>query len=358
MENNQKEYPSYFISWDNFLTNGENSGYYEPEEFQEIIEIYISENNLDNARKTINYAFRQYPEDKEMLYEILLILNDFELWNDLLDLTIKFEETGEVWGDGHRLTALLHLGMEEEAFLFFRKLKTKYKDSSEDNIVIYQAMGEALMEVDLFESAIDVINEGIALEGEDIDFLWLLLQSYSSVENKEQASACADKIQKLNPLDPESWHRLGVFYAEEEEFENAIDALENAHSLGYDSPKNLILLMSVYEQNESYNKVLQKAKEYLNLYADNYLVQITAARACRFIEDWEGSLFYISNAIRVKPDMDSLYLFQSASYLELGETLKAIKALESGILATNDPVGDLKKELDRINDSYRNDGFK
>jgi len=353
MGNNTIQYPSFFTSWDNFLKKGGSPGFYEPEEFQEIIEIYISEDKLDNARKTINYALKQYSEDREMLYEILLLLNDFELWNDLLDLAIVFEEVGEVWGDGHRLTALLHLGMEEEAFLFFKKLKNKYKGSSEDNVVIYQAMGEALMEVDLFESAIDVIKEGIALEDEDIDFLWLLLQCYSSIDNKEKAIECADKIQKISPLDSDSWHRLGMFYAEIEELDNAIDALENAQSLGCDLPKNLILLMSVYEQNENYNKVLQKAQEYLNLYADNYLIQITAARACRFIEDWEGSLFYITNAIRLKPDMDSLYLFQSASFLELGEVLKAVKALESGIQATNDPVGDLKKELDRINESNR-----
>ena len=352
MENNQDQHPSFFINWDQFLLSGQNPGFFEPEEFQEIIEIYITEDNLDKARKTIQYAFRQYPDNREMLYEVLLLLNDYELWNDLLNLSKEFEEMGEVWSDGHRLTALLHLGMEEEAFLYFKKLKQKYKDSTEDIIVIYQAMGEALLEVDLFDSSIDVIKEGISLTGEDVDFFWLLLQNYSSSGDKKTAMDYADKIQKSNPLDAESWHRLGEFYAEEKEYEYAIEALENAHSLGYDSPKNFALLISVYEQNQNYNKVLQKAKEYLNLYSDSYLIQVTAAKACREMENWEGAVFYMSNAIRLNPTMDTLYLFQSSLFLELGEIDQAIKTLQSGIQATNDPSGELQKELDRISKEH------
>ena len=348
MEDNQQQYPEYFTHWDRFLTVGSNPGFHDPEEFQEIIEIYLMEDELIKTRQTITYAFDQYPDDQEMLYEILLLLNDFELWNDLYKLSVKFEETGEVWGDGHRLTALLHLGMEEEAFLFFRKLKQKYKNSQEDLTVIYQAMGEALLEVDLFDSSIDVIKEGIKLCGDEVDFLWLLLQNYSSSEKHEEAKEYAQKIQELNPLDAEVWARLGEYYSETGEYENAIDSLENAQSLGYDSPKHLILLMSVYEQNENFNKVLQKAKDYLNLYSSNYLIHITAAKACRHIENWEGSIFYVSNAIRLNPYMDSLYLFQSASFLKLGETAKAIAALEKGIKETKDPTGDLQKELTRI----------
>ena len=352
MENNQKSYPSFFSNWHNFLKTGQNPGFYEPEEFQDIIDIYISENNLDYARKTIKYAFSHYPENQEMLYEIMLILNDYELWNDLLDLTKEYEKSGEVWGDGHRITALLHLGMEEEAFLYFRKLKQKYKDTPEDSLIIYQAMGEALLEVDLFESSIDVVKEGIQTCGEDIDFLWLLLQNYSSEENFQKASEYARKIQKRSPLDAESWHRLGVFYTEANDYENAIDALENSVSLGYDISKNLILLMTVYEQNRNYNKVLQKAKEYLNLYPDSYLIYVTAAKACRSMEDWEGAVFYISNAIKLRPDMEFFYLFLSASFLELGEISKAAKTLENGIQVTNDPEGELWKELDRIRKNY------
>ena len=352
MENNQEQYPSFFFNWDQFLLSGKNPGFFEPEEFQEIIEIYITEDKLDRARKTIRYAFRQYPDNKEMLYEILLLLNDYELWNDLFNLSKEFEAIGEVWGDGHRLTALLHLGMEEEAFLYFKKLKQKYKDSIEDIIVIYQAMGEALMEVDLFDSSIDVIKEGISITGEDVDFFWLLLQNYSSVGNKETAMSYADKIQKSNPLDAESWHRLGEFYTEIEDYENAIEALENAHSLGYDSPKSQILLIRVYELNHNYNKVLQKAKEYLNLYSNDYLILITAANACQQMEKWEEAGPFISSAIRLQSDMDALYLFQSTVFLQLGEVVKAISALKNGISATNDPNGDLQKELDRLKKEY------
>lgn len=348
MRDNHDSYPSYFFDWDHFLQSGGNPGFYESEEFLEIIEIYINENKLKSARETLKYALSSHSDDPEMLYEIFLLLNDYELWNDLLDLTIQYEEEGEVWGDGHRLAALLHLGMEEESFLFFGKAKIKHKDNAEYIIVIYQAMGEALMEVDLFESAIDVLKEGINVCGEHVDFYWILLQCYLSTGNNDKASEYAQLIQTLSPLDGESWYRLGVFYSGIKDYENTIEALENAHSLEYDPVKSLVLLMSAYELNGNYNKVLQKAEEYLNLYPDSYLTHITAANACRNIENWEAALYYISQAIRLRPKMDSLYLFQSTVFLELGEVFKAIESLKKGLEATGDPTGNLQKELDRI----------
>lgn len=347
----KEKHPLFFIRWDQFLDSGEKSQNPEPDELTEIIDIYLSENQTDKARKTISRALIIYPDDEEMLYDILLLLNDFELWNDLLSLTERFEVSGDVWGDGHRLTALLHLGMEEEAFLHFQKMKIRYREIQEDLLIIYQAMAEALFEVDLFESAIDVIREGIEKCGENSDFDWILMQSHLAKGDRDKARKYAGKIEKENPLDPDTWHRLGLAYSEMEEYESAIEALENSRSLGYDPEQSLISLINAYEKNGNYNKVLENAKEYLNLQPDNYMILIIAARSCHFMEKWDEALDFISKAIKLMPTMESLYLFKSSLYLRSGEIPQAIRVLECGIVATNDPEGSLKEELKRILDS-------
>jgi tetratricopeptide (TPR) repeat protein len=354
-EESEESYPDFFYDWDNAVNSGKSPRFYEPDELTEIIEIYFTNNEIDKAKQVIDFALKIHANDEELLYEILLLLNDFELWNDLLGLCEEYKDEAEVWGDGHKVTALLHLGMEDEAFLFFRKLKIKYAGDTEDLNIIYQAMGESLHEMDLFDSCIEVMQEAIDRLGEDIDFLWLQLQSYVSLEEKDPVVELAEKIHQKAPLDAESWHRLGDAFQEIDDQERAIEAFENAQSLGYeDLQQNLMDLIYAYERNQNFVKSLDKAKEYLNLYPDSYLINVIAAKLCSQIENWDEALKYIDKAIIILPTIDILYIYKSNFFLNLEEYKKAKLALLEGIEKTEDPEGDLKNELIKLNEQYPN----
>ncbi len=351
-EEQENDTPDYFNAWDEALNKGLNPGYYEVDELCDIIDIYISDDLIDKARQSIEYAFRLYPENEELIYEVLLLLNDYEMWNDLLIYSERFKNTPQVWPDGHKLSALLHLGMEEDAFLFFRKLKKKYTGDPENRSVVYQAMAEALHEVDLFDASIDVLKEAVDLIGEDIDFFWLLLQNYIALEDKESAVDAASKIQKLKPLDPETWSRLGNAYKDINETERAIEAFEFAQSLGSTDTNDLMDLIYAYEKNGNLTKAIEKVDEYLLLKPDSYVVMLMASNFCSQIQNWEKALAYINKAIALLPTMDSLYLYQADFLNRLGEYKKAIAALEEGIKKTNDPQGNLDKQLKKLRKQY------
>jgi tetratricopeptide (TPR) repeat protein len=242
--------------------------------------------------------------------------------------------------------------MEEDAFLFFRKMKTKYEKNKEDLSIMYQAMGEALNELDLFDASISVIDEAISILGPDVDFYWLKLQSCFSLEDNEEVLEIAAQIEQINPLDAENWCRLGEIYTDLNEIEKAIEAFEFAESLGYKKQTNYLNLIAVYEKNGNYLKALEKAKEYLYLYPENYIIDILAANICAGMEMWEEALFYVDAALEIVPEMDALYLYKSSFFLNLGEQRKAISALEEGIRQTSDMEGDLKKELERLQNQY------
>jgi tetratricopeptide (TPR) repeat protein len=233
-------------------------------------------------------------------------------------------------------------------------LKDKYAGDDDALNIIYQAMGEALIEMDLYESAVEVIKEAIDVMGENIDFYWLQLQSYASLDEKEEVIKLADKIQKIDPLTAESWYRLGIAFQEIDDLEKAIDAFEYAHSLDSTSGNNTMSLIYAYEKNGNYNKALEKVKDFINLYPDNYVVFIIASKICAQVEDWKEAIKYIDDAIKLVPAIDSLYLYKSSFFLHLEEYKKAKLALEEGIERTNDPEGDLTKELSQLNEKYPN----
>jgi tetratricopeptide (TPR) repeat protein len=354
-ENEEEEaYPDFFHKWDDDFNNGNSPGYYEPEELNEIIDIYLGEDEFSKAGKVIDHALKMFPDDEDMIYDILLSLNDFERWNDLLSLSQKYENQIEVWPEGHHLTALLHLGMEEDAFHFFNKMKKKYAGNEKNLTVTYMAMGEALCEVNLFDASIEVIDEAIELVGGNSDFYWIQLQCHLSMEENEQVFELGEVISKINPFDSETWHRLGMVYKEAGDLDRAIDAFEFARNLGFEDRNNLIYLMQTYEQNGNYRKALEYAVEFLNLYPGSYLINIIASNICSQMEMWSEAINFLDNAIKIIPYLDLLYLYKSAYLLHLGEQRKAKMVLKEGIKNTKDPGKDLGKELERLDNLYPN----
>ena len=345
---NYEDLPVFFENFNDSLKKGINPGYFEPDELCEIIDIYFSEWKIDEAKYAIDYALKLYPNNEELIYELLLLLNDYEAWNVLLTLSEQYSNHNYVWSDGHRLTALLHLGMEEDAFQYFKKMKSKYAENKEDLSVIYQAMGEALYEVDLFDASIEVIDEAISIIGEDIDLLWIQLQDYVELNDKENVIELGNYIQNINPMDAEIWNRLGDIYKDVGEMGKAVEAYEFAQSLGLKDPNNLMNTIYAYEKNGNHIKALQKAEEYLNEYADNYLVNLLAIEICSEIEDWTKGIEFAENAIKLEPYVEALYLYLCKFYLKLGENKKAIKALEEGIKNTEDLKGELKEQLNKL----------
>jgi len=352
-DNKENEIPDFFLAWDDALDNGQTPGYYEVEELCEIVDIYISEGKTYKAKKTIDYAFKFYPDNEDLIYETLLLLNDYEMWNDVLELAERYNSVNQIWPDGHKLTALLHLGMEEDAFLFFRKLKTKYADDEENLSIIYQAMAEALHEVDLYDASIDVLKEAIELITEkNIDFWWLQLQNYAALKDRESVKdeifEISRQIQKLGALDIETWCRLGNVYKEIDETEKAIEAFEFAQSLGPIDSNDLMSMIYAYDRNGNANKALEKIDEYLTRHSDSTVVLLLGANHCAQMQDWEKALNYVTKAIDLLPEMDSLYIYQADFLARLGEFKKALTSLEEGIKKTGDKEGTLANKLETL----------
>ncbi|MDR1526990.1 MAG: hypothetical protein LBS46_04870 [Dysgonamonadaceae bacterium] len=348
----KEPYPDYFYEWDEALSTTKNLRFLEEEELADIIEIYLGEGEVKKAKQTIGYALKFHPDDEDLIYDILLLLNDFELWNDLLAMAERYPDMPEAWVDGHKLTALLHLGMEEYAFLFFRKIKCKYEKNAEQLSFIYQVMAESLQEVDLYSASLDVVREAIQLLGAHLDFYWLQLEAYLSTGTKKQALEMAAQIEQVDPMTGETWHRLGIVYFGLEEIEKAIDAFEFAESLGMKTQSNYLGLIAAYEKNENLLKALEKAKDYIYLYPDSYIVYILAANIYSELNYWKEALDYINIALRMVPGMDTLYLYKSRFEVHLGEQKKAIATLEEGIRQTQDKEGELRKELDKLHSEY------
>ncbi|MDR0507964.1 MAG: hypothetical protein LBH32_14265 [Dysgonamonadaceae bacterium] len=353
-EDDEELYPDFFYEWNENIENGNSPGFYDADEIGDIIEIYFERDEFSKAQHAIDYALKVYPGDEDLINDIITMLNDYERWNDLLVMSEKYSDMLDSVSDSQRLTALLHLAAEEDAFVLFEKLKTKYAGKDEDLSTLYQVMGESLYEMNLYDASISIIEEALKLFGDDIEFFWLQIHCYLQMENKEKVIELGEIISKMTPFDSATWHRLGVIYKDAGEFSRAVDAFEFAQSLGINDKENLIQLIDSYEYNGNYQRALEYAVEYMNFFPNNYLINFVASTICSHMEMWHEAIHFLDKAIRIEPSMDSLYLYKCNYLLNLGEQRKAKLTLLEGIKNTDDPEEDLEKELKRLNDLYPN----
>ncbi len=347
----KEPYPDFFLSWDEAVNKQQAPGYVDSEDLYEIIDIYLSEEELDKAKQAIEHALKFHADNEDVVYDIMLLMNDYQLWNDLINLCDRFKEWQAVWLDGHRLTALLHLGMEEHAFHSFSKMKTRYADNKEDLITIYLAMGEALYDVDLYDAGIEVMEEAVTQIEENDEFYWQQIYCYSALKDMENVYRVADIIQQMKPLDGETWDRLGSLFYDLDDMERAIEAFEFSRSLEYKESNNLLKLLQAYKKNENTSKALEIIDEFLGK-TDNYITFAMGADFCSKMEQWEKASQYNEKAISQAPHVEILYINQSKYFEKMGEYKKAILILEEGLKNTSDSEGKIAEQLEILRKQY------
>lgn len=350
----EESYSESFTEWDNARKMGIPPGYFDADELCDIIDTYLSLDQVAESKEVVEHAVRIHPDNEDMVYDIMQMLNDYELWDDLLELTNRYKDLRKVWIDAHKVTALLHLGMEENAFSHFRKAKARYAGDKKDLTIIYLAMAESLHDIDLYEATIDVIDEilpQIKAESNE-DLLWIQLQCYQAINDKNSVISLCEQLIELRPMDADTWSRLGLVYKEIGEKEKSIDAFEFAASLGKKEPIDMLNLIYSYKENGNLLKALEKADEYLETSPNDYIINLLAANICIEIEDWQKALQYTEKALSVDASADFLYLYKSKCLLNLGEIKKAILSLEEGLKKTKDTSGELEKTLLQLKEQY------
>lgn len=353
-DENEDSFSDSFTEWDDARKLGTSPGYFDADELCDIIDTYLSLDQVSESKEVVEYALRVHPHNEDMLYDIMQMQNDYELWDDLFRLTEQYKTLDKVWVNAHKVTALLHLGMEENAFSLFRKAKTKYTKSRKSLTIFYLAMSESLYDVDLYEAAIDVINEILPKleDNPNEDLLWIQLQCYQATNNKEEVIRLCEQLVKISPMDADVWSRIGLVYKEIGEKEKSIDAFEFAASLGKREPIDILNLIYSYKENGNLLKALEKADDYLERSPNDYIINLLAANLCMEIEDWEKALKYADKAISIDASNDFLYLYKSRCYIRLGEIKKAINTLEEGIRNSKDISNELKQELQILRGEY------
>lgn len=160
-------------------------------------------------------------------------------------------------------------------------------------------------------------------------------------------------VRKALDLDPRSsfiWSNLGVILSRVDALDQAEAALLHAVELNPSERTALANLVAMYKSRGD-----QKRADYYVAQIERYRLKnpyflLTNARSAYAEDDFAKTLDILRRAIKIKPDEALFFELKSRSLAKLGETHKAIKAMEKAIdfAKTMEQRDDYSKQLSEL----------
>ncbi|MCC8147294.1 MAG: hypothetical protein LIO93_12860 [Bacteroidales bacterium] len=348
-------FPDFYYKWKKAFDEGRSPEFLDVEPLMDLLEIYYEDYDKVQLKKSIPYILNFHPGNTDLIEEVLFYLNELGEWIELYRLTeqlISSENT--VYPKAYKISAMMHLGMEEEAFLYFQQLKREYENKPEDLSPIYQVLGNALNEIEHYEAALQVANEAISVLNSKMEFYWIQLSAYISLEEEKNALRTAEKIAKSAPLDKNIWFELGKAYIEMKRLDKAIEAFEFTITLGGDDINLFMNLMGLYEVNGNDLKSIDTAKRSMKIRPDYPEPFFMAVELCLKMDMLEEALGILDEGIEAgfERDREDLFWYKARIFVDQQEYKKAIAILEEGIKDTGDKNHKLVNEIKEIRKEF------
>lgn len=200
--------------------------FFDATEFEEIVQHYLNIGKHTLAKKAIQLGLDQHPHSialKLLKVEVFIFEDNFE---DAVKLINEIEAV-EPHNDE----------------LFFQKavILSKYKkhqeaidvlkqslDYVEDPVDVWAMIGMEYLYLDDFDNARMNFAKCIDVDFEDYSSLYNIVYCYEMQEDFEQSIKFLRKYIDKNPYSEVAWHQLGKQYFELEDYENALKAFDYA----------------------------------------------------------------------------------------------------------------------------------
>jgi tetratricopeptide (TPR) repeat protein len=147
--------------------------------------------------------------------------------------------------------------------------------------------------------------------GDRLDKLWEITHQ-SMRENKMlRAEKALLTILKMDQKNAAAYNRLGILYAKQKEFKDAIDCFEIASTLEA-SASSLHNLGLIYYETGDYTKAVIAFQEALNYEDELATRHIAYAKALEKVGDDKKMLVELERAVELEPNRETLNLLQNA----------------------------------------------
>ncbi len=347
--------------------------YFDVEEFEELIDFYLVEANLETVQILIELGKGQHPDS------ISIQLKEAEslVYNEKAVEAIKIIESVSLFADSnpeHYFSKASIYSMADQKDKAIETLQYLIKISDNEDLVdAKMALAKEYQEIGDYHESIQVYLEIIHFESSNEDalmeltlscehslqydlaikhlddfinnnpyshFAWFLLGNmYMTMEDYSEAIVGYEYATLINEDFSEAFFNLGNAHMKEEQFELAIEAYKSSIHPEFVDPITYNFIGHCYivlEKNEEAITYFQKAIDQSPEYADGWL---GFAVAYSNLDNSKEGLLYIEKALKLNPENQYYHYFHADLLVNIGDSEGAEKIYERVYQSKMDNTG-------------------
>jgi tetratricopeptide (TPR) repeat protein len=306
--------------------------YFDEEEFEAIIDHYLSINKSGEAITAADRASRQYPysTDLKLRYaDILIVKSDASL---ALQILQTVEQMGECNSDVLFLKGRAHikLGNFSAANECFEKGWTAEDGSEEKEWICFVAAGDWI-EVKEYKLAIHYFKKILDRNPEHEQVLNDIAYCYDRLGDTQTAIQRYNDCIAVNPFSDAAWYNLGNLHNHHERYEEALQAFDFAIASNPQNSSALYNRGATLVELERFKEAIESFNEYLQFDLNNVQALCSIAECYEHIKAPAKALKYYTTALKIDPEYADAYYGKGLLMMEKTHYEVALECLHRAL---------------------------
>lgn len=334
--------------------------FYDVSEFEDIIDFYFFQNDLQKANQCIRQALEQHPGCVDL---ILKQAQYFINAGDIEDAERIMKELDQIDSIDHEIhfakgTIYSQIEKPEKAIEEFERAigGVEYPDDLYTNIAYeYENLGN-------YDKAIGYLLKASEADPENEAVLYELSFCFEVSQQTHKGIVFLQDFLNKHPYSKAAWFNLGIAFSNQELFEKAIDAYDYVIAIDETFASAYFNKANCYANLSNYDKAIETYFETFFYEEPESVTYYYIAECYEKLRRFDSSLEYYKKAIALDPDFADAWLGVGISYDELGKPQTALPFVRKAIKLTPTMpeywfiLGDLQIKLAKIEEgiaSYR-----
>jgi tetratricopeptide (TPR) repeat protein len=244
-----------------YANQGDNV-YFDVDEVAQLVDYFIDEGFVDDAKKILDLGMRLHPNDALINTRYAKFLYYSGKKDDAVAVLKQIPETEDVNSLIFRGEVSLASNKMDEAQNYFDRALAL---NAEDDTLVptYLDLAEDFMNVTAYDRAIRYLIPAAKLEPQNLDIHSDLALCYQQIGDYELSIKQQNIVIDINPFSADAWFNMGLLYSGSKEYDKAIEAFDFSISLNDKDASVLFQKAAVLYQMGSYEESIRLFRAYL-----------------------------------------------------------------------------------------------
>ncbi len=311
--------------------------YFDVDEMEIIIEHYLFEGDIDNAKKALEYGFKLHPGDRYLQCQKAAILLHRGKLRDALKLLDAYRDVDDPVHTFNRAEILYRLGQKSEALAEFRDLVDNSDESTDIPGLCLDIIGTINRTLD-YKNSLYFFEKGLAVEPNNLDLLEAKALTVECLNRTDEAIALYNRVLDMDPYRGRTWLLLASLQYDEQNYREALTAYD--YALAIDPTDSLSLSQKAYCQYYlgDMQGAAESCKKYLEMMPTDDGMYALLGECYESIEKPKEAQRAYQKAIEINSQNDKAWFGMGATYAVFGEMEKAKQHIRKALAMNPQPL--------------------